>query len=87
MEAKSRLRRIRSASQAIKEIKRIDPETRIREHHIRAMMRAKKVTVIHSGERQFVDLDELLEYCSRADVTDLFPPKSTEVATIRRIAE
>lgn len=58
----AKLPRIRSARDAATELKRIDPGTRIKERHIRALMCAGCIPVISVGRRRFTNLDMLIEY-------------------------
>lgn len=56
-----RIPRIRNAKQAAEELKKLDPDTRIHETHIRKLMKSGKIPVITSGQRQFVNLDYLID--------------------------
>lgn len=73
------LPRIRSAAQAAAELKKIDPDTVFRECHIRALMNSGCITVIRAGRRQFVNLDQLIEYLNTPGMTDLQPHKKGEI--------
>ena len=56
-----RIPRIRNAKQAEEELKKLDPDTRIHETHIRKLMKSGKIPVITSGQRQFINLDYLID--------------------------
>lgn len=78
------LPRMRTASQAIREIRRIDPDTAFREHHIRALMNSEAVAVVKSGNRHFVNLDQLIDALNNPGLIDLAPKQA---GGIRRVAE
>lgn len=80
----AKLPRIRSAREAAAELKRIDPGTRIKERHIRALMCAGCIPVISVGRRKFTNLDMLIEYLiahPSIDISDVMQ------AGVRKIPE
>ena len=76
------LPRIRSAAQAAKELRKMDPDTVFRECHIRALMNSGTVTVIRAGRRQFVNLDQLIECLSTPGLVNLRPQNAGEIREI-----
>lgn len=54
--------RLRTANQAWKEIKCLDPETGITEHHIRKIIKSGKLPIITQGVKVLVDMDALISY-------------------------
>lgn len=78
------LPRMRTAKQAFDELKRLDPNTAIKEYHIRVLMRTGRVPTVRVGERRvLVNFDTLLEVLADPNIT-LESPKS---AGIRKIDE
>lgn len=76
------LPRMRTAKQAAAELRRIDPDTVFREHHIRALMQTGAVTVVSSGKRKFVNLDQLIETLNKPGITDLAPKQAGAIRPI-----
>lgn len=67
------LPRMRTPAQAADEIKKLDPQTVIRTHHIRVLMNSGAVAVVKSGRRMFVNLDQLITYLNMSGLADLNP--------------
>ncbi len=80
------LPRVRTARQAAEELKRLDPETKLCERHIRFLMQSGQVPTIHAGKRLFINLDILLDYLESDQLQTLSEPAPTTYG-IRRIAE
>lgn len=60
--------RMRTAEKALAEIKRVDPDTEVTLHYIRAMIRAEAVPVAVCGRKKLVNLDALMELLSNGYV-------------------
>ena len=79
------LPRIRSPKEAAAELKKLDPQTAIREHHIRFLMHSGAVPMIRAGRRIFVNLDTLIEYLASHPTLDLTGETQEEKDTPRGI--
>lgn len=53
--------RMRTAEKVLEEIKRVDPDTEITLHYIRAMIRVEAVPVVACGRKKLVNLDALMD--------------------------
>lgn len=77
------LPKMRTAEQAYEEIKSMDPNTAIKLHHVRRMIRSGRVPVVQvSPQRKLVNLDLLIE--ALADPASL---EVQEPTGIRRVEE
>lgn len=56
------LPRMRSARGVLEELKRIDPDTPITIHFVRGLFKSGEVPVVCAGNRQFVNLDTVLDF-------------------------
>ena len=63
---------------ALAEVKRLDPRTALKLHHIQRLMKSGKVQTVRSGNRIFVNLDSLIEYLAQNPVLDLSENKKIE---------
>ena len=83
------LPRIRSPKEAAEELKKLDPNTKFRECHIRYLMNTGEVPMITAGRRQFVNLDILIEYLAEHPslVLGKPEPEQTTVKGIRKLPE
>lgn len=75
--------RMRTAPQAIKELKEIDPETAFTLRALRRMMNNGEIPVINVQSKRLVNLDLLLEILSCENVKQ--PETEQEYGKIRRI--
>ena len=62
------LPRMRTAAGAIDEIRRMDPNTNIAECAKRREIKRGEVRMVMVGEKQLVNLDELIDYFATKDV-------------------
>lgn len=74
--------RMRTAKQAAAAIKQLDPETRVREHHIRNLMHSGVLPVISAGRSLFVNLDMLIDYLSTPGNIDLQKPEAGKIRPV-----
>lgn len=63
------LPKMRTAPEAIKEIKELDPRSCLTLNAIRSMMRTGKIPVTYSGTKRLINLDLLIEHLYK-DNTD-----------------
>lgn len=80
------LPRVRTAKQAAAELHNLDPETGIKECHIRYLMKSGQIPTIAAERRLFVNLDMLLDYLESEQFQTLSEPEPTTCG-IRRIRE
>lgn len=66
--------RMRTAERALEEIKKVDPDTEITLHYIRAMIRAEAVPVAVCGRKKLINLDALMELLAGGYVLPEAPP-------------
>ena len=78
MEERAYIPRIRTSREALAEVKRLDPRTALKLHHIQRLMKSGKVQTVRSGNRIFVNLDSLIEYLGQNPVLDLSENKKIE---------
>lgn len=78
MEERAYIPRIRTSREALAEVKRLDPRTSLKLHHIQRLMKSGKVQTVRSGNRIFVNLDSLIEYLVQNPVLDLSENKKIE---------
>ena len=71
MDEPIRLPRIRSAVEALAEVRRLDPKTALKLHHIQRLMKSGAVPTIKAGNRIFVNFDMLIEYIAAHPDLDL----------------
>lgn len=81
------LPRMRTAKAAAEELKKIDPDTVLRECHIRYLMNSGQIPVCSSGRRKFVNLDQLIDFLERSDSLDLGEKQNYQMGIIRQICE
>lgn len=81
------LPRLRFAKDAAKELKKLDPETRISAAQIRRLMKSGKVPVVPvcEGRQMLVNLDRLIEYYQNLDAATAEP--DTAKGTVRPLPE
>lgn len=74
--------RMRFARQALEELKREDPETKVTEHYIRHLIKTGAVPSVTVGKnRRLINYDKLLLYLENAE------REETEIGGIRKIYE
>lgn len=54
--------RMRTAAQAFREIKAMDPDSSISERQIRAIMKSGRVPVFRQGNKTMVTMESLIDY-------------------------
>jgi hypothetical protein len=52
---------MRTAERVLDEIKKVDPETEVTLHYIRALIRAEAVPVVACGRKKLVNVDAVME--------------------------
>ena len=77
------LPKMRTAPEAIKEIKELDPRSCLTLNAIRSMMRTGKIRVTYSGTKRLINLDLLIEHLYK-DNTEL--ASEPEYGKIRRLS-
>lgn len=60
--------RLRTISQCVEEILKLDPDSAIKEWFIRSLCKTKKIDYVPNGTKSLVNLDSLLEYLNTAHV-------------------
>lgn len=65
--------RMRTAKQAAIELRAMDPNTVIREYHIRALINSGALPTVCAGTRKFINLDVLIDYLNTPGLTELSP--------------
>jgi len=58
----STLVRMRTQSQALVEVKKLDPNTALTAHALRQLVLQKKIKFVCVGNKKLINLDSLLEY-------------------------
>lgn len=76
---------MRTASEAVKEIKSYDPNTAISEHHIRRLCLTGILPTVRAGKKILLNLDTLIEYM-QDPTAEKFRPKPAATGGIRRIS-
>lgn len=74
--------RMRTAPEAIAELKKADPETAFTLRALRRMMKTGEIPVVKVESKQLINLDTLFDYLSTAVKN---PTSSEESGRIRRI--
>lgn len=61
--------RYRTITEALKEIKKIDPDSSLNAHNIRMMAKKKLISLTTIGNKRLVNLDSLIAYLNGEDFT------------------
>lgn len=85
----TKIPRMRTVSEAAREIKALDPDTAITEHHIRQLAVSGRIPRVKAGRKYLISLDLLIEYMTDP-TTEKFQPHtgnatSSIVSGIRRV--
>ena len=84
-----KLPRMRTVSEAAREIKAKDPHTAITEHHIRQLAVSGRIPRVKAGRKYLISLDLLIEYMTDPTAEKFQPQPSTAapitVNGIRRV--
>ncbi len=54
--------RMRTVSEAARELKKLDPSTAVTEYHIRRLVKSGKLPRMKAGKKYLVNFDTLLDY-------------------------
>ena len=91
MHEKQQIPRMRTVSEAIQELKALDPSTAMTPYHIRRLCLDGVLPTIKAGKKLLLNFDDLVEYMENP-TADKFKPRTESSASekngvIRRIAE
>lgn len=64
------LARMRTVKQCLEHFRKEDPECCISEYYLRCLVKQNKVPVFHTGRKQLINLDKLMEYLNTGQVND-----------------
>lgn len=56
------LARMRTVKQCLEHFRKEDPECCISEYYLRCLVKQNKVPVFHTGRKQLINLDKLIDY-------------------------
>lgn len=80
-----RMPRMRTVTEAISEIKQIDPHTAMTKYHIRRLCLDGVLPAVKAGKKLLINLDTLIEYMADPTAEKFQPSTATTVNGIRRI--
>lgn len=80
---------MRDAKGVLEEIRKIDPETPITIHFVRGLFKSGEVPVVCAGNRQFVNLDTVLDFLANRETVNpiRYVNRSGTGATVRERGE
>lgn len=86
MHEKQQIPRMRTVSEAIQELKALDPSTAMTPYHIRRLCLNGVLPTVKAGKKILLDLDTLIEYMADPTADQFQPSPTTTANEIRRIS-
>lgn len=78
--------RMRTIKEVMQELKKIDPNTAVREYYVRELVNTNKIAHLRAGRKILVNFDAFLEYLQNPTQIDVNNTTSIEVFKNHRIA-
>lgn len=78
------LPRMRTIKEVVEEIKKIDPNTAVREYYVRDLVNNNKIVYVKAGRKILVNLDAFIEFLQQPAAPAI---ASVSLQGIRKIAE
>lgn len=81
----SEMARMRTVKQCVDYFTSKDPETCIGDYYLRCLVKQNKIPVFHTGRKQLINLDKLIEYLNGEFIEK--EAESHDYGKIRRVPE
>ena len=79
--------RMRTIKEVMRELKKIDPNTAVREYYVRELVNTNKIAHLRAGRKILINFDAFLEYLQNPNKTEPDNTTSIKVFNNRRIAQ
>jgi hypothetical protein len=76
---------MRTISQILEYFKSEDPDTSISEYYLRCLVKQNKIPVFHTGRKQLINLDKLIDYLNSEPAEEEAEQQS--YGSIRKVIE